>query len=496
MEAKLEKNNNDTNILLVQAYEYFKQGNYLLTQDLCEKILSENKNNAQAYSLIASCQLKKEMFSLAIESQKKAAELEPRNTEHLKNLELMYRKNKQFDKALETIRMVLEIHPSNPTYKYCEGLSLCHLWRIEEAIAVFEKVLFIDYFNVKAHVMLGNCYQEIGKYKEATASFESAFAIDQSNSYIIYNRSLLLLLLGDFEQGLKDYEARWQQGPPLVLPNFVKNKPMWDGKDFSGKKLLILMEQGHGDMIQFCRYIPMAEKLGSDISVLCSDNLVNLLRPIAPKAKWLTHQDKIPEFDIYITMMSMPLVFGTRIENIPAEVPYIFADDEHKLKWKKKIKDSDRKKIGLCWSGSKSHPKDHIRSVNPGRIEKFIRDNPIVDFYILEKGDGEKFAKKFANNLDNVFELGSEIRNFSDSAAIIDKMDLVITVDTAVAHLAGAMAKPVWNLLLFNADWRWLLNRDDSPWYPTMRLFRQKTRDDWKDVLNRVSDELREYAKR
>lgn len=493
MEAEKKVDNSSLSIL-AEALDHFKNKRFSQVEGLCLSILKIEPENTEALNLLASCMLKTSRLDKAIEYQERAVDLAPGNQGHLKNLELIYRKNKQYEKALETIRKALEFAPGNPTYKYCEGLSLCHLWRVEEATEIFKEVVAQQPNHIKALVMLGNTLQELGRYEEAMDHFNQAFYIDHNNVYVLYNRSLLLLLMGDFKHGFRGYEARWRQGPPLALPKFVLGKPRWDGKEFHDRKLMIMMEQGHGDTIQFCRYLPYIKELGENISVLCSKNLIELVRPILPEAKWFTHDDPIPEFDTYATMMSLPLLMGTEPDSIPAEVPYLSATEKYKEKWKNKIKENGKLKVGLCWSGSKNHPKDHIRSIKSEQI-KLLLVNHDVDFYTMEKGRGEDDAKQFTQEFANVIEFGSKIEDFSDSAAIIEQMDLIITVDTAVAHLAGAMAKPVWTMLLFNADWRWLIGREDSPWYPTMKLFRQKTRDEWKTVLDTVAQELKNYKK-
>jgi Tfp pilus assembly protein PilF len=480
----------NTSPSLTEAFEHFEKERFSQAQAICKMILKQDPKNCEALNLLASCFLKKEKYEKAVKQQEETIAIEPENIEYLKNLELMYRKNEQFEQAIEVSKKALKIDPNLAQYHYCAGLSLCHLWQLDEAIKEFNKTIELDQYYLKAHVMLGNSYQEIGLYEEARKHFDIALEMEPNNPYVTYNRSLLLMILGEFKEGLRDYEDRWQQGVPMVLPNFVKGKEVWDGKELADKSLLIMVEQGFGDIIQFSRYLKQVIKMGDKINVFChSGPIFELIKPLAPDANWLTEEDTVPEFDYYLTLMSFPYIFGDSVETIPADIPYIFASEEKKSEWKNKIKDTGKKKIALCWSGSARHPKDHIRSIKPEQIE-ILFTNKDFDFYILQKGRDEDEAKNFADKYENVFELGSQIKTFSDSAGIIDAMDMVVTVDTALAHLGGAMGKPVWNMLLFNADWRWLLDRDDSPWYPTMRLFRQSTRNDWGEVLQRISAEL------
>ncbi|HMK49340.1 MAG TPA: glycosyltransferase family 9 protein, partial [Thermodesulfovibrionales bacterium] len=304
--------------------------------------------------------------------------------------------------------------------------------------------------------------------------------------------ALLQLRSGDFENGWKGYEWRWQLKDELATARFF-SQPRWDGSDISGKTVLLHSEQGFGDTIQFARYAPLVADLGATVIIECQRELVSLLRSVKGVHTVIARDDEAPPFDIHCPLLSLPSVFGTKLETIPGKVPYISADQAAIQLWRDKIISAPAApRIGLAWSGNPKKPTDRFRSCP---LDAFIPLSGVGDitFFSLQKGAAARQAGTLSEDL-KILDYTDKINDFSDTAALVQNLDLVITVDTAVAHLAGALGKPVWILLPFVSDWRWMRDREDSPWYPTMRLFRQRSSGDWESVMSRVSECLREFV--
>jgi hypothetical protein len=252
---------------------------------------------------------------------------------------------------------------------------------------------------------------------------------------------------------------------------------------------LLHSEQGFGDTIQFIRYAPLLARQGARVVVECQPELRSLLRGVEGVQHLLAQGEPLPPFDLHAPLLSLPLAFGTRLGSIPAQVPYLKADPALAEAWRGKVAgDGRRLKIGLAWAGSPARKGDRQRSVSLSALAPLAAVKG-ADFYSLQKGPAAEQAKNPPPEM-RLMDLTAELKDFADTAALIASLDLVISVDTAVAHLAGAMARPVWTLLEFVPAWRWLLDREDSPWYPTMRLFRQPSRGDWGSVVRRVAEAL------
>jgi tetratricopeptide (TPR) repeat protein len=334
---------------------------------------------------------------------------------------------------------------------------------------------------------LGTALRDLGRLDDAEAAYRRAIASKPEVGSSHWNLALLLLLRGRMEQGWKEYEWRravkesgWQRlgehHPSLA-------QPRWDGSAAAGKRLYIYSEQGFGDTIQFVRYLPMVQRTGARIILGCQTALVQLLQHLEGVEQCLPFSQPPPPFDAHCPLMSLPLVFGTTLQTIPADVPYLKADAGKLEKWKERLGGGTERKIGLAWAGRRVP--DPRRSIPSSQLA-WLSDAANVRWISLQKDRADGPPPGMAIN-----DWTAELADFSETAALIGNLDLVITIDTAVAHLAGAMGKPVWMLLPFNPNWRWMLDRSDSPWYPTMRLFRQEKRGDWNGPVERILQELK-----
>jgi hypothetical protein len=306
---------------------------------------------------------------------------------------------------------------------------------------------------------------------------------------------MLLLLLGRLREGFAEYEWRWRM-PGFATPRRAFAQPMWTGDALAGRTLLVHAEQGLGSAIQFARYVELAAT-GGRVLLECRRPLQRLFaqslaRPGGPAAGVVVKGEELPPFDCHAPLMSLPHLLGTTLETIPARVPYLAARPDDVAAWRERLASALRPRIGLVWAGDANHENDHNRSMPPQFLAP-LADAPAAFFSLQVPARGELSPVFPAGS---VIDLAPALGDFAETAAVIANLDLVISVDTAVAHLAGALARPVWLLLPYVPEWRWLLERDDSPWYPTMRVFRQRKAGDWRGLVDHLAGVLRAWCRK
>ena len=298
---------------------------------------------------------------------------------------------------------------------------------------------------------------------------------------------------GQLTPGWALYEFRWLKEPFLSLrPRFPR--PVWAGQDLHGKTILLLGEQGFGDIIQFIRYAPLLKRLGATVLLQMRSGLESLAASFPGVDRVFDRDAPLPPFDFHIHLMSLPGVFGTELASIPADIPYLRADSARSDRWAGRLTAAGKLKVGLVWAGNPTHARDRLRSMSLGQLAPLLKIDG-ARFYSLQKGPAAAQIETLHLSDDDLVNLGPVLDDFSDAAAVLSEMDLVVCVDTAIAHLAGALGKTVWLLVPQFADFRWLEGREDSPWYPTMRLFRQSRRGEWDDVVERVTTALAERVR-
>ena len=334
------------------------------------------------------------------------------------------------------------------------------------------------------------CLRDIGRTDEAIALYEERLPLRPSlGAHGHY--AVALLTAGRLSEGWSQYEYRWTQDPLLSLrPPF--RKPVWSGQDLHGRTVLLRSEQGVGDVIQFIRYAPMLKALGANVVLQLRKGIGELAQGFRGIDAIIERDAPYPAFDFCIHLMSLPRVFGTDLDTIPASVPYIDVDPERVERMRARLGSDDALKVGLVWAGDPAHLRDRQRSVSLARLAP-LATIPGLRFVSLQKGPAADQIGAARDRIE-LLDLGPELRDFADTAAAISLLDLVVCVDTSVAHLAGALGKPVWVLLPTPADWRWMEKREDSPWYPTMRLFRQRSPGAWPEVFERLKSSLEEWA--
>jgi tetratricopeptide (TPR) repeat protein len=440
-------------------------------------------NRASALAALERCEEALRSFDRAL-----ALDLNPADRiSALSNRGKTLVKLRRLEEALASYDQALALAPDHVDTLVRRGTVLTRLGRSDEALAVFAAALRINPDCLDAYVNRGNAYAVLNQFDAALADFALVTARQPDHADANFNEALVRLCLGDFARGWRKYEYRWQCSQFAALrPNLAR--PMWHGdSDPRGKTILLYAEQGMGDVIQFVRYAPLLAARGAKVIVGVHRPLAAILTGVPGVAGVIAEGEALPPFDLYCPMMSLPLAFGTELATIPATVPYIRAQQARIDRWRERLPQSGRLRVGICWAGTAAHPNDRRRSIPLATFAKILAVEG-VDFFSLQKEVTE--ADAVTLNAHGVAQLGQGFADFADTAAVIAQLDLVIAVDTSVVHLAGAMAKATAALIAFAPDFRWMLDRTDTPWYPTMRLYRQNKIDDWTAPLERLRQEL------
>jgi tetratricopeptide (TPR) repeat protein len=424
----------------------------------------------------------------AIARCQEALRQRPDFAEAFNNLGTAFLRQEKWEDAADCFRRALTLRPD---------LAMAHVnlatyyWRhdrLDEGLAECREALSREPNLAPGQNTLGAILLKQGNFAQARAHLDEAIRLDPKFAEAHSNRALVLLQQGEFQEGWREYEWRWQC-PDYVARPF--QRPIWDGSPVAGKTVLLHAEQGLGDTLQFIRYAPQVKTLGARVIVGCPKGLFPLLRACPGIDQLVSQEEPEPAFDVHAPLLSLPRILGTTSDTIPADIPYLFADPALVEHWRRELATLPGFKVGIAWKGNSKHPMDRHRSIPLMQFAPLAGQG--VHLLSLQKGEGaEQFADiagRFA-----VTDLGPRLDlhsgAFMDTAAVMKNLDLVVTSDTAIAHLAGGLGVPVWVAVPFVADWRWLLHRDDSPWYPTMRLFRQTVPGQWDDVFARLAVEL------
>lgn len=400
------------------------------------------------------------------------------------------RRLKRYEEALTSLRRAVELSPEEARYRESLGNVLSDLGRFAEAETAFRHVLACERRNPSALATLALAVRQQGRTEEALALTEEALVIDPDHVSAHMERSMALLTLGRLREGFKEY--RWRLRTKEIAPPGLPGEE-WHGGSVQDKTLLLYPEQGLGDMIQFARFAPLVAARGAKVILLMRPPLVRLLKTMPAEGVEVVPEGVRYRYDLYAPLMSVPERFDLDLPSIPAPVPYLFAEAERIARWRTQARLDHGFKIGIAWQGKPTSRADVGRSF-PVRCFERIAALPGVRLIALQKEHGLDQLIRLPpgmriEQLGNDFDAGPDA--FLDSAAAMASLDLIITSDTAIAHLAGALGRPVWVVLKCGADWRWLKNRDDSPWYPTMRLFRQDKLGDWQSAFAKVERALK-----
>jgi tetratricopeptide (TPR) repeat protein len=425
----------------------------------------------------------------ALASYDRAIALEPNHVEALNNRGVVRHQLRQFEAALADYDAALARMPDCVEALYNRGNALQALKRFADALADYDAALALDPEHAEAWYNRGNALKELKRIDAALASYAKAQALNADYAEAHWNEAYLRLLGGDFERGLAKAEWRWRN-PALGLQPRDFAEPRWHGAEpIDGKTILLYADEGLGDAIFYSRYVPLLAARGARVVIEAEEPLRALMAAVAGVWRCVSRTDAKPDFDLHCPLSSLPLAFGTTLATIPS-APYLHAAAS--TPWQARLGAQGGLKIGLAWSGNPRHGNDRNRSVPLESLSSLFEVD--ATFVSLQK-DVRAGDAAVLRRAAHVLDAGPSLQDLAETAALIAELDLVISADTSVAHLAGALGVPVWIMLPFIPDWRWLLDRDDSPWYPTARLYRQDEPRDWRSVVDRVGEALRALAK-
>ena len=504
-----------------RAIDHHAAGRFSEARKIYLDILDLDDRNAKVLYLIGTVNLQLGKLSDSIKFFGRSIQLEPDNTAAINNRGVAFRELNQPLEALNAFNEAIKLNPNDAEFhnnqgtalqmlgrsdeaveafdtalglhtKYYEaltnrGATLVDLGRVEEALIEFDKALTIKPDFPEAHYNRANALAALRYTQEALLSYDKAQKFKPNYVQAYWNKALTLLSCGKYKEGWNLYEWRLKRGGAnKIYETFPV--PSWRGQEgFSGKKLLVQSEQGFGDVVQFCRYLPLIEERGIKVVFEAPASLSTLLSTLQCDMDLVKKGDVLPHFDAYCPLMSLPYSFGTTIETIPEKNPYLSSDPVKVKAWKAKLGPPDNFRVGIAWSGTAGSGKLATRGLPLDTLTPIIR--PSIQYHSLQLVY-EEADKDTLKRCPDIQQHQENLTDFAETAALIECLDLVVTIDTSVAHVAGALGKPVWVLLAFDADYRWMLERMDSPWYPSARLFRQPTPGDWKSVVASVGDRL------
>lgn len=547
------QNLNELNIEIKKLLHQYNSNNFYVAEELALKLIEKFPKEQLIWKILSMTYVQTEKPNKAINTIQKAIELNPKDFEAYNNLGIMFQDVGRLDDANDSFKKAIKLKPEFPLTYYNLGNSLKEMGKLNQAEFNYKKALNLKPNYTEAYNNLGNIYLELGKFNQASENFKKAISINPNNSvtnnnlgFVLYelgkldeaeshckkaislnpnyseaynnlgiifqnkgelslaeenykkailfnseyadakfNLSILLNLKGNLLTGFKLHEWRLKKKLPTTrAPN---NNLAWDGKkNLLEKKFLVYEEQGIGDIIQFFRYLHLLEKLGAQVTFKVKSELHKLLKTSNSKIKFINKFPENKEFDFESPLMSLPYYFKTDIDKIPSSKSYLRANNEKIAEWNVKLK-SDCFKIGICWQGSKSSKQRSF----PLSLFKKISMLPGIELISLHKGDGENQLNEIDFNvkqLDPNFDKNNNA--FIDTSAVMMNCDLIITSDTVTPHLAGALGVPVWLVLKFMPHWPWMLERKDSPWYPSMKLYRQKQINNWDSVFDEMKYDL------
>jgi len=419
----------------------------------------------------------------------KVTQIRPHEGNAFNNLGLALSRLKRFDEALTVLNRAVALAPDHVEAINNRGNVLRQIDRAEEALADFDRAIALKPDHAYAYANRAVCLDDLSRPDEALASYKSALTLKPDHSEAHWNLAINRLRSGDFKNGWVGAEWRWKV-PSLRLSRARSNSPVWLGAEpIASKTLLLHNDQGLGDAIMFCRYIPLLAALGAKVVLEIESPLKDLLSGVEGIAQCVVKGETLPDHDFQCPLASLPLAFGTSIDTIPSSVPYLSLRQQAK-DWDVFLGSTGLPRIGIVWSGNPNYSKDHNRSMSLKAMAPLF--DVEAQFVSLQKTARESDLGLLRERGD-ILDAAPELESFADTAALIQHLDLVISVDTSVAHLAGALGKPVWIALAHVADYRWFLDRDDSPWYPTARLFRQSATGNYADALDRMRGCLSEW---
>jgi tetratricopeptide (TPR) repeat protein len=448
---------------------------------------------AEAWAVLALALSAALKHDQALESGRRAVELAPHAPEAHINFGIVQAAAGDKSAALTSYERAVALAPRHPIAHRNMAAALDMLGRYQEASAAITRALELNPNDLEGWLNLSSLRRRLRDHVGAVAAAEHVLKMQPDHAGAHGNLGLSLLALGDYARGFKEYEWRWLCANFTTKPREF-DRPAWNGSDPSGRTIFVHHEQGLGDMIQFARYVPMLAARGATIILEAPVLLRSLMNSLPGVQRVIAAGTRPPGFDLHVPLLSLPRIFGTTYNTIPADIPYLSASADRLNTWKQRLDAlGGRMKVGLVWAGNPQHVDDAQRSMKPSHLADLAGLTDIV-FVSLQKRDNPLASEALPAGLE-VVDVSQDLNDFADTAAAMMHLDLTLTIDSATAHLAGALARTVWTLLAYAADWRWKDDGDSTPWYPTMRLFRQPSPGDWPAVIRSVRDALLAHAK-
>jgi tetratricopeptide (TPR) repeat protein len=484
----------DAQINLANALQHL--GNNAEAIAVLKEALQRRPEYAQAWSNLAWLYREGDNFELGIEAANKAIALAPKAPQPLVNLSICLTEARRYTEAADAARRAIALRGDFAEAHASLGGALRYLNQYDEAIAALRRAVSLRPNYAIGLNNLAIALADTDQFEEAIAVHRQAVAAVGGEAGMRWNLSFTLLKAGHFREGFVQYEARHQV---LAAQSSARSsgKPQWDGSDLSSRTILLHAEQGVGDTIQFIRYLPMVVGRGGRVILECQSGLHRLLGGLPGVAGLVPAQGPMPAFDVYCAVMTLPAVFETTLKTIPAQIPYLHSEKGLLEDWARRVEESagKRLKVGLCWAGDPRLKNDRNRSMPAGEFAPLGKLKGVWFCNLQKRGGGSTGEPARPSRTELPADLAvtdwtEELRDFADTAALIENLDVVISVDTAVAHLGGALGKPVFLLLPKPSEWRWMSAREDSPWYPTMRLFRQSRPCQWGEPMARVAEAI------
>ncbi len=427
-------------------------------------------------------------YQAAIDSYERAIALKSDYAEAYNNRGNALSGLKKYRAAIDSYERAIALKADYADPHYNRGIALSDLKQYRAAIDCYESAIALRAGYAKAYHNRGVALNALKQNQAAIESYERAIVLKADYAEAHLNLGMLALQMGNFQCGWREHEWRWKgaQLKPRELRDF--SQPLWLGVEpLQGRTILLHAEQGLGDTLQFCRYMKQVSDLGARVILEVQTPLLGLLAGLAGVNQLVGRGRQLPPFNLHCPLLSLPLAFKTGLDSIPSATRYIDSPSGKQASWSARLGPKNRPRIGLVWSGNAEHKNDHNRSI---ALAELMRGLPGGFQYVSLQKEVRDVDKNFLDANAEILHFGSELKDFTDTAALCELMDVIVSVDTSVAHLAGALGQEVWVLLPFNPDWRWLLDRSDSPWYPTATLYRQETRDDWTGAVERVGVDL------
>ena len=508
----------DPDTLNRRAYSHLAKGEMQAAIECFRRVVELRPESAQAHQYLGEALERLGDLPAAVNSYQRALALQPDSPELHCHLGRALYRGGALQPAAQIYQRALTLDPKRYDIYSDFAIVLTDLGNFAAATEAFRRSLRLNRNSAKTIAGLGYLFQRKGDLISAADAYRDAIRLDpklvaayRDLGFVLYglgelseaadcfhrlrglqpdsaeataNLGLIHLLQGNLSAGWAEYESRWEVG---VGDDRKLVQRRWRGEALGGDRILLYAEQGLGDTLQFVRYVPLVAARGGQVVLEVQPALRGLLSGTDGASQVIGRGETLPDFTWQCPLLSLPLALGTEMNSIPARVPYVYADPARVQAWQQRLQGNARR-IGLAWAGNPSHHRDRLRSIPLEQLVPLLKV-PGTTFYSLQFGAGSEQLKQLPAGA-RLIDLGDELKNFADMAAMVSNLDLVISIDTSVAHLAGALGKPVWIMLNKGCDWRWFLDREDSPWYPTARLFRQATAGGWQEVVDRIAVEL------